>query len=210
MKKVLFPKWIQITDLKTLPETIFWQRLANVSKLPRIVRQQVAIQLRDPGLSTQDLFSWGTRLRAFARTWGLTFIVNDRLDLAVLLKAHGIHLGRSSVPIHEARPFVGNHVWFFGSAHSEDEVQSNIENGFDASLLSPIFSSPGKSNKLGLKAIQNVQTWDEPLKKSHYIYALGGVDQNNAKKCIQAGAFGLATLRGDLSNCIHLSENPTP
>src|SRR5690606_22517107 len=60
-------------------------------------------QYRDKTQSDRDRLRLGRELRTLCRRAGIPFIVNDRLDLALLLGADGAHLGQEDLPIEAAR-----------------------------------------------------------------------------------------------------------
>src|SRR4051794_647237 len=105
------PRVVQITESTALPEAELFARIAAASALPPPQRRRFAVQLRDPGLSTRALASLGAALRAATRPHGIALVVNDRLDLALALGADGVHLGRRSVTVAEARALLGPDAW---------------------------------------------------------------------------------------------------
>lgn len=175
---------LQITDEATIPPAQLFAR----------IRAGVAVQLRDPALCTQALAALGGELRRRTRAVGAQLIVNDRLDLARWLDADGVHLGRCSVSVAEARAFVGPCI-VTASAHSTEEALERAAAGVDAVLLSPVFVSPGKGAALGLDTLAAVR---RELPTAVSLIALGGVDLHNAPQAFEAGADGVAAIRADL------------
>ena len=189
---------VQITSLAVLPETDLFVRLERLRAVPPDMRRHVMVQLRDPELSTRELLRLGTRLRALTAELGVGMVVNDRLDLAKVLSADGIHLGSRSVDVADARAFLGEGIWVSQACHSPEDVVSAVAHGADAALLSPIFASPGKATPLGTAAIRRAR--DEVLRSGGTIeiIALGGVTAENAGECLDAGADGVAAIRAEL------------
>jgi thiamine-phosphate pyrophosphorylase len=178
------PRVIQISDAGALPQAELLARLARAG-------EGFAVQLRDPELSPRQLLALGAELRARSR-W---LVVNDRLDVARHLGADGVHLGRRSVAVADARRFCGP-VWVSRSAHSLEEARAAADEGADAVLLSPIFPSPGKGAALGLAALGEARRLLPP---GVALYALGGVTLELAPACLAAGASGVAAIRADLT-----------
>lgn len=194
---MISPRVVQITDSSALPEAELFARLRAVAPLPPAARARFAVQLRDPGLSSRALADLGLRLCAAIRPLGTALIVNDRLDLALALGADGVHLGRRSVTIADARALLGPAAWISVACHDVDDVIRAATEGADAATLSPIFASPGKGTPLGLGALQAARSAlaGRPIA----LYALGGVDRASAPSCFAAGADGVATIRADLT-----------
>jgi thiamine-phosphate pyrophosphorylase len=194
------PRVVQITDAAALPEAALFARLASVSRLAPERRRRFAVQLRDPDLASRALADLGARLRAATRACGVALIINDRLDLAVALAADGVHLGRRSVRVADARALLGPGAWISVACHSVDDVVHAATEGADAVTLSPIFATPGKGTPLGVSALAAARTAlrGRPMA----IHALGGVDLANAPGCFAAGADGVASIRADLSTLL--------
>jgi thiamine-phosphate pyrophosphorylase len=156
-----------------------------------------AVQLRDRALAGGALYELGQKLRFATRAAGAGLIVNDRLDLALALGADGIHLGRHSVSVADARALLGPDAWVSMSAHDLDDVAAGRRAGATAVLISPIFTSPGKGPALGLAALTEARTL---LSGSDVrLFALGGVTVERAPACFEAGADGVAAIRADLT-----------
>ncbi len=191
------PRVVQITEASALPEPLLLARLASVATLPPEQRARFAVQLRDPGLSSHALADLGVRLRAATRSLGASLIVNDRLDLALALGADGVHLGRRSVSIADARAVLGPSAWISVACHDVDDVIRAATEGADAITLSPIFASPGKGTPLGPAALQIARSALGGRRVA--LIALGGVDVATAPSCFEAGADGVASIRADLT-----------
>lgn len=189
------PRLVQISDRARVPDDELIRRIERGGP-------GLAVQLRDPALSAGELLALGRRLRSATRAVGARLWVNDRLDLAVLLDADGVHLGRASVSVADARRALGADRVVSRSAHSLDDVVRAAEAGADAVLLSPVFASPGKGAPLALGAVAEAR---HRLPSTTRLYALGGVDLTNAASCVAAGATGVAAIRADLTSWLHAS-----
>src|SRR5580692_12541103 len=126
------PLVVQITDAAVLPEPALFARLAALAALPAAVRARFAVQLRDPGLSGRALHDLGARLREATRALGAALVVNDRLDLALALGAEGVHLGRRSVAVADARALLPSGTWISVACHGVGEVVQAALDGADA------------------------------------------------------------------------------
>jgi thiamine-phosphate pyrophosphorylase len=192
------PLVVQITDALVLPEAALFARLEALGPLPAPVRARFAVQLRDPGLTGRALLDLGARLRSATRALGVGLVVNDRLDLALALGADGVHLGRRSMAVADARALLLPGVWISVACHGVDEVVQAAEDRADAVLLSPIFPSPGKGMPLGPAALSAAGAALAERGLSIQLVALGGVDTLGAPSCFAAGADGVAAIRADL------------
>lgn len=157
----------------------------------------MVVVLREPELSASAMIDKGQVLREATRGAGARLLVADRLDVACTLEADGVHLGRLSVSVREARRLLGEAL-VTRSAHDDDELARAVDEGADAVLLSPIFASPGKGQPLGLAALTRAR---ERLPKAMALVALGGVTAARVRACAGAGADAVASIRADLSSC---------
>lgn len=187
-----------ISATEVIPAAELLDRVDRLAAILPAERAQIAVQLRSPELSSSELFALGATLRERTRRVGALLLLNDRLDLARLLGADGIHLGRRSVSVAEARAFLGDGPLISVACHAPIEVASAATAGADLVTLSPIFASPGKSSPIGLGALREASE----LAPGVPILALGGVVATNAAACRGAGAHGVAAIRADPSSLL--------
>ncbi|AKT40297.1 thiamine phosphate synthase [Chondromyces crocatus] len=212
------PLVTQITATSVVPEVELVTRLRALGGWSEAWRARVAVQLRDPELSAAALLAMGRRLRAITAELGMALLVNDRLDVAQLLGAEGVHLGRRSVGVEEARRFLGGSAWISVACHDLDDIWRALVEGADAVTLSPVFASPGKGVPLGLEVLgvarstieqgpvspdglnglgglDSTQAHGQQRPRTVALIALGGIEARNAASCLAAGADGVAAIR---------------
>jgi thiamine-phosphate pyrophosphorylase len=152
------------------------------------------VQIREKDLSVRALLPLVTRAVEAAHRQGRTrVIVNDRLDVALTAKAHGVHLGRRSMPADWVRKCAPRECVLGVSCHSLEEALAAQRAGADYVLLGPIFETPSKLQygaPLGLSTLREV-TW----RVSIPVFALGGVTVERLGLCLQNGAAGIAGIR---------------
>jgi thiamine-phosphate pyrophosphorylase len=194
------PRVIMISATCVVSEAALLARVGAVAGLPARAGSRLAVMLRDPGLTGRALLRLGGALRAATRAVGASLLVNDRLDLALALAADGVHLGRRSLAVCDARALLGPAAFISRACHSVDDVVRAADEGAAAAVLSPIFASPGKGPPLGVSALAAARAALE-LRGfgSVLLVALGGVDAVKAPACFAAGAGAVAAIRGDLA-----------
>lgn len=174
---------------------------AWLSQLERLARAAVPgslqVQLRDPQLPIRERQRLGERLRQLTFRHAQLFCVNDRLDLAVLLAADGIHLSHASVAPEDARAFGRVHAqsWHVSAAcHAPDDFSASTA---DALLLSPVVEARKGRPPLGLDGLaqaQRARGERGSALRPCLLYALGGVTRHNARDLLDAGADGVALI----------------
>ncbi len=193
------PRVVLISGTDVVPEAVLVERLMRASILPPLERRHLMVQLRDHPIEARYKIELGRRLRAVTRELGASLVVNDRMDLARILDADGVHLGGRSVSVADARSFLGPDAWISVACHRVAEVAEAARAGAQAALLSPIFASPGKAAPLGLDALRQAK---DAVENAIAVIALGGVDASSALSCRDAGADAIAVIRADLGSTL--------
>lgn len=119
---------------------------------------------------------------------GAHVFVNDRVDVALLAGAHGVHLPADGLSVPQARDIIGPTAWIGRSAHSADEAQRAMDQGADYVFLGPIWETPSHPGwaGIGVEAI----TQAVPAR----VVAIGGIDVGRVAQCRDAGAYGVAAI----------------
>ncbi len=187
-----------VTDSVWVPERELIERLERIGRLGAEAGSRVAVQLRSPALSSRELLASGRRIRHATSRMGMRLVVNDRIDLALLLGADGVHLGRRSPSIADARKLLPQSSVVSVSCHTVDEVVAAARAGATFCSLSPILTSPGKGAPLGIDALGAARSRLEAESLDIGLVALGGLDSTSAPLALAAGADGVATIRGEI------------
>lgn len=182
------PDVVAITDA-TLSDDELVDRAEQV--LASVPRASVGIQLRDKLRSGRLVLRLAERLRTICSTFAAPFYVNDRVDVAMAAGADGVHLGRGSIGVAEARQLLGASAFVSTAAHEIEDVEHAATVGATASLVSPIFSTPDKGKPRGTRFLSEARARMPRAR----LYALGGVDVSSAPSCLAAGADGVAVIR---------------
>jgi thiamine-phosphate pyrophosphorylase len=155
------------------------------------------IQLRERDLSSRDLLTLAREVQMLTASRGSQFVVNDRIDIALVLDGVGVHLRSNSLPISVARHLLGSHRLLGVSAHSVDEVVRAESDGADYVVLGPIYSTPSKQLfglPLGLHQLE------EACGKVRVpIIGIGGITAARVSEVRRAGAFGVAVIAAIVS-----------
>ncbi|NLN72105.1 MAG: thiamine phosphate synthase [Thermoplasmatales archaeon] len=154
------------------------------------------VQLRDKHADGRQLLEWATGMKELADKHGKLFIVNDRLDIAILSGAHGVHLGQSDIPVAEARKIVPSDFIIGASVKSAEEAVKAAEDRADY-LGVTLFETKTKADADpagGLDLLRRILlAVDVP------VVAIGGMNRENAASVIEAGAEGAAFVSAVVS-----------
>ncbi|CAO4164753.1 thiamine phosphate synthase [Methylorubrum aminovorans] len=153
------------------------------------------VWLRDRDLDCDVRRELARDLIAILAPAGGHLVVGGEVELAAETEAQGVHLPGSAGAdgIRAARQSLGAAALIGFSAHSVAEIAAAAAAGADYATLSPIFptaSKPGYGPTLGLDALRVTTVHRLP------VFALGGIDADNARACRDAGAAGVAVMGG--------------
>ena len=155
------------------------------------------IQIRDKDLPARALLDLARFAVAETRADGARVLVNDRLDVALAANAAGAHLGENSVPVeavNEWRREAGRTDFLVGvSCHSLASARAAERGGADYIFFGPVFATPSKASFGPPQGIERLREVCASLKIP--VLAIGGIDWENARECMEAGAAGIAAIR---------------
>ena len=146
-----------------------------------------AIQLREKEAETKDLLAWAMWLREATAKYHQFFTINERLDIALLVNADGVHFPEEGLSPQTAKKLKPSLIVGV-SVHSLQKGQQAEQEGADYVLFGPIFPTSSKCPK-GLWELSQVS---KALKIP--VLAVGGITPSLARQCIEAGAYGIAAI----------------
>jgi len=156
------------------------------------------IQFRDKVMSTGEMINTAFQLRELCSRNEVTFIVNDRVDIALISGADGIHLGIEDIPIADARKLLGKSKIIGGTAHSLSEARKAEQMGADYIGYGHIYPTQTKSRTTKPKGLKKLAEVSAKIKIP--LIAIGGISPDNAGQVINAGAHGVAVIGSVLKN----------
>jgi thiamine-phosphate pyrophosphorylase len=149
-------------------------------------------QYRNKSASMKEAYAEALLLRNVALDAGVTFIVNDRCDLALAVDADGVHLGQEDLPLDLARKVMGPDKLIGISTHNPDQVREADSGQPDYLGFGPIFkpgSKPDHDPVVGLEGLRAMRTLT-----SLPVFAIGGIQIDQAREVMRAGANGVAII----------------
>jgi len=149
------------------------------------------VQLREKTWPSGQLLPLAQRLRARCREAGVTFVMNDRVDLAVALEADGVHLGQDDLPPRHARALLRSGMILGVSTHSVEQARRAQADGADYVAVGAMFPTGTKPDfeLVGPALVRAVRSEIRvPL------VGIGGITPDNVGQVISAGADGVAVI----------------
>lgn len=185
----MLPRLHVVTDDAVLATPDFAVRAAQVLAAGGA---RIALHVRGRRTPALRLFALAQQLHAVAAQHGAMLIVNERVDVALAVGAHGVQLGIGSIPVPDARSLLGTRLIGY-SAHAVEEAVSAVRNGADHVLLGTIWETPSHP---GVRAAGVALVRAAARETIAPLIGIGGVTPERVAALRSAGAYGAAVLGG--------------
>jgi thiamine-phosphate pyrophosphorylase len=155
------------------------------------------VQLREKEADTRVIERAAGTFRRICDTYGVPFMLNDDPELAMSVRADGVHIGQEDMSVAEAREIIGPNHLLGLSTHSEAQIAAAhqaVKDGtpIDHISVGPIHETPTKAGRpaVGLELIRHAaETATLPF------FAIGGIDPDNVVEVLEAGARRICVVR---------------
>lgn len=155
------------------------------------------IQLREKHLAPREFYRQAEAALLVARSHGARIIINDRADIALTLRADGVHLGQDDLPPAAARRLLGPDAVIGFSTHSTVQALAAANMPIDYIAVGPIFPTPSKANPDPIVGLDGLRRIREIV--GIPLVAIGGITAENAPEVISAGADAVAVISAILA-----------
>ena len=149
------------------------------------------VQYREKNKSAREMVKEAKEIKEICKG-SATFLVNDRIDIAMAIEADGVHLGQDDIPCLYARKLLGKDKIIGVTAHNVDEAIKAERDGADYIGVSPIFATKTKKDArepLGLEVLKEIKKI-----VGIPVIAVGGIDLTNLISVLEAGADGISAV----------------
>lgn len=182
------------TDIYAITAEEYSLGRSNLSVVVQMLQAEIkVIQYREKEKEKRRKYEECLSIRKLTSDAGAAFIVNDDVDLAILVKADGIHIGQEDLPPEMVRKLVGKEMLIGMSTHSPDQARDAVARGVDYIGVGPVFATQTKKNVCDPAGLEYVEfaARNVPIP----FVAIGGIKENNIAKVAEAGAkcFALVT-----------------
>ncbi|WP_166244483.1 thiamine phosphate synthase [Paenibacillus turpanensis] len=149
------------------------------------------IQLRDKSGDREAILRKAKELRQLTRKHGVTFIVNDYIDIALESEADGVHLGQGDIPLAEARKRMGDRIIGI-STHEIEEARTAEREGADYIGVGPVFPTKSKVDAVAPVTTAYVRQVAGEIRIPWV--AIGGIKLHNVDEVLAAGAARICAI----------------
>ncbi len=146
------------------------------------------VQLREKKISKRDFFELATKYKEITLKNQVKLIINDHIDIAIAIKADGVHLGQDDLPCQAARE-LSKKLIIGISTHNENEIIEATKNGASYINIGPLFSTNTKETcfPLGINYLKTIKT-------ALPFSVMGGIKKRHLFELINLGVNTIAMV----------------
>jgi thiamine-phosphate pyrophosphorylase len=151
------------------------------------------IQLREKTEPPAKFYAEAKMALDIARERGVKIIINDRVDIALALRADGVHLGQEDLPPDAARRILGPDALIGFSTHNLEQAKRAAHLPVDYVAIGPIFPTATKKSENPPVGLEGLRLLRQSL-GSIPIVAIGGITAQNIGLVLETGADAAAVI----------------
>jgi len=175
---------------------------ANGRTLAELARMVVAggatlIQLRDKHGTTRRMIEEARAIKAALAGTGVPLVVNDRVDVALIAEADGVHVGQDDMRVEDARRLLGPRAIIGLSIKSVALANAAPIDQLDYGGVGGVYATTSKDNPnppIGVDGLRDIVVAFRKRRRDLPICGIAGIDAGNAAPVIAAGADGVAVI----------------
>ncbi|MBQ7230699.1 MAG: thiamine phosphate synthase [Oscillospiraceae bacterium] len=179
--------------------------LKEGERLPAVCEAVLAsgatfLQIREKDLEPGAFETEAARLKALCKRYGVPFVVNDSVEIALAIDADGVHVGQSDIRGRDIRSLMGPDKILGISAGTVEEAVAAEHAGADYIGVGAVFGTSTKKNARNL-TVSKLREITEAV--SIPVVAIGGINKNNLMELAGSGVDGVAVV-----SAIFAAEDP--
>lgn len=179
-----------VTDSDLLKERNFYKCIEEAMKAGITM-----VQLREKETDGKEFLEKAIKLRELTKKYNVPLIINDRVDIAMLCDADGVHVGQSDIDAISVRKLIGENKIVGVSARTVEEAKKAKRDGADYLGIGAMFST---DTKLDAKNV-SFHALDEIIRKVDMPFVLiGGINLKNVHELKRFDSDGYALVSGIL------------
>ena len=194
------PKIYPITDTQL-------SGLSHAEQVARLIDGGATlIQLRDKHASPREFYREAAAAFEIARAHHVRLIINDRVDIALALKADGVHLGQTDLPVTAARRLLGKNSIIGFSTHNIAQAQLAAALPIDYLAFGPIFPTSTKEEPdpvAGVAVLPKIRA----VVGSLPLVGIGGIGPSTVLEVLSAGADAVSIISTLVADSTRIAEN---
>jgi thiamine-phosphate pyrophosphorylase len=153
---------------------------------------QVRLKPRGQRIDTDEIVRVARMARRVCDEASIPLVVNDRVDVALIAGADGVHLGQTDLPIAEARTLARDRLFIGVSTHDLDQVRAACAAGADYLGFGPVFATSTKENPDAVQGIDGLRA--AVTSSTVPVVAIGGITTVRATEVYGTGAAAICAI----------------
>lgn len=151
------------------------------------------VQLREKNISEEQYIEYAKEALAVCREYSVPLIINDNVNVCLKSGADGVHLGQGDSSPREARQILGDRAIIGVTAKTVEQAEKAYLDGADYIGSGAVFGTTTKDDakKMSIAALKEITTASKLP-----VYAIGGINIDNADKLTGSGIYGIAVVSG--------------
>jgi thiamine-phosphate pyrophosphorylase len=199
-----------VTDARERLEAARLYLLATTSLCTRPLTETVraavaggvdAVQLREKEMTDREFLPFAEEVGAVVRGTGALFLVNDRVAIARLVSADGVHLGQDDLPVEAARVVLGDEPIVGVSTHDVAQARAAEASAADYVGVGPTFATTTKDTGYTPRGVELAAEVTRAIDPP--AFAIGGITEENLPQLVAAGV-----RRAAVSSAICGADDP--
>ena len=162
-----------------------------------IAESATLVQLRDKHGSTRAMIEEARDIMAVLRPYGVPLLVNDRVDVALIAGAHGVHIGWDDMDVADARRLLGANAIIGLSIKTAEQAAAAPLHLLNYVAIGGVYATTSKDNvdaPIGIAGLRDLVAAIRARKPGYPVCAIAGITAGNASDVIAAGADGVAVI----------------
>lgn len=165
------------------------------------------IQLRVKDKPEEEYLYYAQQCASICKQTGVTFIINDNVEIARMVDADGVHLGKRDMSPSKARDILGNKI-IGGTANTFEDLKLLVSEGVDYIGLGPFRYTTTKKNLSPILGLDGYRDIFEQCRRENIsipIVTIGGIVYDDISSIMKTGAYGIAAS-GFITNQVRNKE----
>lgn len=149
------------------------------------------LQLREKELDEEAFLAEAIEMNQLCKKYGVPFIINDNVDIAIKCGADGVHVGQEDMEAGAVRQAVGPNMIVGVSVHDLDEAAKAVANGADYLGVGAVFPT---NTKLDVDVLSNETLGEICDSVDIPVVAIGGINKDNISQLAGSKVDGVALV----------------
>lgn len=149
------------------------------------------MQLREKNLEEEQFLKEAVEIKGLCAQYGVPFVINDNVDIAVSMDADGVHVGQSDMEAGDVRAKIGPDKILGVSAHTVEQAKLAEAQGADYLGVGAVFPTGSKddADEVRCETLKEIcQAVNIP------VIAIGGITVDNTPQLAGSGICGIAVI----------------